>query len=102
MRDPSDIPEAFEDKVLQRAVAMELEAVYEQSFLDCSYGFRTGRSLHQGAATGAEPDVEAGGQVGAGVGISGSSSTAWTIVSCGTSCASGYVTECCCGSSASG
>ena len=37
----------FEDKVLQRAVAMVLEAIYEQSFLDCSYGFRPGRSAHQ-------------------------------------------------------
>jgi retron-type reverse transcriptase len=36
---PIGIP-TFEDKVLQRAVAMVLEAVYEQSFLDCSYGFR--------------------------------------------------------------
>ena len=37
----------FEDKVLQRAVAMVLGAVYEQDFLDCSYGFRPGRSAHQ-------------------------------------------------------
>lgn len=37
----------FEDKVLQRAVAMLLEAVYEQDFLDCSYGFRPERSAHQ-------------------------------------------------------
>jgi RNA-directed DNA polymerase len=37
----------FEDKVLQRAVAMVLETVYEQGFLDCSYGFRPGRSAHQ-------------------------------------------------------
>ena len=37
----------FEDKLLQRAVAMVLEAVYEQDFLDCSYGFRPGRSAHQ-------------------------------------------------------
>src|SRR5215472_3182491 len=36
----------FEDKVLQRAVTMVLEAVYEQNFLDCSYGFRPGRSAH--------------------------------------------------------
>jgi len=36
----------FEDKVLQRAVAMMLEAVYEQDFCDCSYGFRPGRSAH--------------------------------------------------------
>jgi len=43
---PIGIP-TFEDKVLQRAVAMVLEAIYEQSFLDCSYGFRPGRSAHQ-------------------------------------------------------
>jgi group II intron reverse transcriptase/maturase len=43
---PIGIP-TFEDKVLQRAVAMVLEAVYEQSFHDCSYGFRPGRSAHQ-------------------------------------------------------
>jgi RNA-directed DNA polymerase len=36
-----------EDKVLQRAVAMLLEPVYEREFLDCSFGFRTGRSPHQ-------------------------------------------------------
>lgn len=43
---PIGIP-AFEDKVLQRAVAMVLEPIYEQDFLDCSYGFRPGRSAHQ-------------------------------------------------------
>jgi len=43
---PIGIP-TFEDKVLQRAVAMLLGAVYEQDFLDCSYGFRPGRSAHQ-------------------------------------------------------
>jgi len=42
---PIGIP-TFEDKVLQRAVAMVLEAVYEQDFEDCSYGFRPGRSAH--------------------------------------------------------
>ena len=47
---PIGIP-AFEDKVLQRAVAMVLEAVYEQDFLDCSYGFRPGRSAHQALAS---------------------------------------------------
>src|ERR1700693_4734852 len=36
-----------EDKVAQRAIAMVLEAVYEQDFLPCSYGFRPGRSAHQ-------------------------------------------------------
>jgi group II intron reverse transcriptase/maturase len=43
---PIGIP-TFEDKVLQRAVAMALEAVYEEEFLDCSYGFRRDRSAHQ-------------------------------------------------------
>ena len=43
---PIGIP-TFEDKVLQRAVAMVLEAVYEQEFHDFSYGFRPGRSAHQ-------------------------------------------------------
>jgi retron-type reverse transcriptase len=42
---PIGIP-TFEDKVLQRAVAMALEPIYEQDFLDCSYGFRPGRSPH--------------------------------------------------------
>jgi group II intron reverse transcriptase/maturase len=42
---PIGIP-ATEDKLLQRAVAMLLEPIYEQDFLDCSYGFRPGRSAH--------------------------------------------------------
>jgi group II intron reverse transcriptase/maturase len=42
---PIGIP-TFEDKVLQRAVVMLLEPLYEQDFLDCSYGFRRGRSAH--------------------------------------------------------
>lgn len=44
-RRPIGIP-TFEDKVLQRAVVMVLEPVYEQEFLDCSYGFRPGRGAH--------------------------------------------------------
>jgi RNA-directed DNA polymerase len=43
---PIGIP-TFEDKVLQRAVAMVLEAVYEQDFQAFSYGFRPGRSALQ-------------------------------------------------------
>jgi group II intron reverse transcriptase/maturase len=39
-----------ENKVLERAIAMLLEPVYEQEFLDCSYGFRPGRSAHQALA----------------------------------------------------
>ena len=42
---PIGIP-CLEDKVLQRAVTMVLSAIYEQNFLDCSYGFRPGRSPH--------------------------------------------------------
>lgn len=42
---PIGIP-TFEDKVLQRAVAMVLEAIYEQDFHPGSYGFRPGRSAH--------------------------------------------------------
>lgn len=47
---PIGIP-TFEDKVLQRAVVMVLEPIYEQDFLDCSYGFRPGRSAHQALGT---------------------------------------------------
>src|SRR5271167_629872 len=47
---PLGIP-TFEDKVAQRAIAMVLEAVYEQDFLSCSYGFRPGRSAHQALNT---------------------------------------------------
>jgi RNA-directed DNA polymerase len=43
---PIGIP-TFEDKVLQRAIVMTLQAIYEQDFYDCSYGFRPGRSAHQ-------------------------------------------------------
>ena len=43
---PIGIP-TFEDKVLQRAVTMLLEAIYEEDFLACSYGFRPGRSAHE-------------------------------------------------------
>ena len=41
----------FEDKLAQRAVTMMLEAIYEQDFLPCSYGFRPERSPHQALRT---------------------------------------------------
>jgi RNA-directed DNA polymerase len=47
---PIGVP-TFEDKVLQRAVAMVLEAVYEEEFYDFSYGFRPRRSAHQACET---------------------------------------------------
>jgi retron-type reverse transcriptase len=37
---------AFEDKIVQDALREVLQAVYEQDFLDGSYGFRPGRSAH--------------------------------------------------------
>jgi RNA-directed DNA polymerase len=43
---PIGIP-TFEDKVLQRAAVMAMEPVYEQDFLECSYGSRPSRSAHQ-------------------------------------------------------
>jgi RNA-directed DNA polymerase len=46
---PIGIP-TLEDKVLQRAVVMVLEAVYEQDFLPYSFGFRPGRSAHDALA----------------------------------------------------
>ena len=35
-----------EDKIVQGALREVLETIYEQDFLDCSYGFRPGRSAH--------------------------------------------------------
>lgn len=43
---PIGIP-TLEDKILQRAVVMLLAPLYEQDFLDCSYGFRPGRNALQ-------------------------------------------------------
>ena len=42
---PLGIP-TFEDKVAQRAVLMMLESIYEEDFLECSYGFRPGIGAH--------------------------------------------------------
>lgn len=43
---PIGLP-TVEDKILQRAVAMILEPIYEEEFLPFSFGFRPGRSPHQ-------------------------------------------------------
>src|SRR3982075_3225570 len=37
---------ALEDKIVQRATAAVLSAIYEEDFLGFSYGFRPGRSTH--------------------------------------------------------
>lgn len=57
---PIGIP-TFEDKILQRAVAMVLGAVYEQDFLPCSYGFRPGRSPHDAVTALWEATMDMGG-----------------------------------------
>jgi len=43
---PISIP-ALEDKIVQKVMVEILNAIYEQDFLDCSYGFRPGRGAHQ-------------------------------------------------------
>ena len=42
---------AFEDKLVQDTLREVLEAIYEQDFLDCSVGFRPGRSAHDAVRT---------------------------------------------------
>jgi group II intron reverse transcriptase/maturase len=42
---PLGLP-AYEDKLVQTAVAKILNAIYEQEFLECSFGFRPQRSCH--------------------------------------------------------
>ncbi|MFZ4405267.1 MAG: group II intron reverse transcriptase/maturase [Pseudobdellovibrionaceae bacterium] len=42
---PLGIP-TVEDRLVQRAVARILEAIYEQDFLECSYGYRPNRNPH--------------------------------------------------------
>jgi RNA-directed DNA polymerase len=41
---------ALEDKIVQRAAAAVLNAIYEEDFLGFSYGFRPGRSAHDAMA----------------------------------------------------
>ena len=46
---PLGIP-ALEDRIVQRAVTMVLNAIYEQEFLDVSYGYRAGMSANDAVA----------------------------------------------------
>ena len=43
---PLGIP-TVRDRVVQMATLLILEPIFEADFLDCSYGFRPGRSAHQ-------------------------------------------------------
>jgi RNA-directed DNA polymerase len=47
---PLGIP-TVEDRLLQRAVARLMEAIYEADFLNCSYGFRPKRGAHDALRT---------------------------------------------------
>ena len=38
---------ALENKIVERGITQILESIYEQDFLDCSYGFRPERNCHQ-------------------------------------------------------
>jgi RNA-directed DNA polymerase len=42
---PLGIP-CYEDKLVQKALARILNAIYEQDFLGCAFGFRPGRGCH--------------------------------------------------------
>jgi len=57
---PIGIP-ALEDKILQRAVVMVLEPLFEADFLEVSYGFRPGRSVHDALEALWEKVMEMGG-----------------------------------------
>lgn len=46
---PLGIP-TIRDRVVQMATYLILEPIFEADFLDCSYGFRPGRSAHQALA----------------------------------------------------
>ena len=58
---PLGVP-CVSDRALQRSAAQVLSAIYEQDFLPCSFGGRSGRSAHQALATVVE--VVAGRKVG--------------------------------------
>ncbi len=63
---------------------MVLEAIYEQDFADCSYGFRPGRSLHQALdALWQNVMREIGGGLDSGRGHSEVFSTRWITLICG-------------------
>ncbi len=49
---------AFENKLVQDALREVLEAIYEQDFLDCSYGFRPGHGAHDAVRTRIVPKLD--------------------------------------------
>ncbi len=91
---PLRIPTS-EDKVLQRSVVMVLEAVYEQDFVDCSYGFRPGRSAHQALDSLGRQTMAMGGGWIVDVEIRNFSIRS-TTATCGTFSSVGCGRGCCC------
>ena len=55
---PLGIP-TVKDRVVQMAVLLILEPIFEADFLDCSFGFRPGKSAHQ-AVDAIRDDLESG------------------------------------------
>ena len=92
---PIGIP-TLEDKVLQRAVVMLLEPIYEQDFHDCSYGFRPGRSAHQALEALWKQTMDMRGGWIVEVDIRKFFDTLDHAPSAGVGAASEYVTACCC------
>lgn len=96
---PIGIP-TLEDKVLQRAIVMLLEPVYEAMFYDISFGFRHGKSAHNALdhlwqqCTGRNPGK---GCAGSWTWIFGRSLTRSTTPACGKCWTSGFETESCAG-----
>ena len=88
---PIGLP-TVEDKILQRAVAMILEPIYEQEFLPFSFGFRPGRSPHQALECLRTQCFEQKVQWVLEV-VCASSSTRWIITTCGNCWAAGCRTE---------
>ena len=90
---PIGIP-TLEDKVLQRAVVMLLEPIYEQDFHDCSYGFRP-RTIGARGVGSLWKQTMGSGAAGSWRWTSASFSTRWIMPTCGSFSNTGYATACC-------
>jgi len=55
---PLGIP-TVKDRIIQQACLLMMEPIFEEDFLDCSYGYRPGRSAHQ-ALDAIERNLKAG------------------------------------------
>ena len=88
---PLGIP-TFEDKILQRAVLMVLEPVYEADFWDASHGFRPEPRRSHGDRFALAASDEAGRRLDRGRRSSKDSSTRSTTAICGSSSSVGCAT----------